>query len=122
MRFYKGGHEALWKASKEMSYAPYKQNLYLVAEVDNNNDVNAVMLHNGKQKIASVSATDAPAIKRILAERLDGSKGDDVIVCTIDRIYESLDDFTYRGSITIRGIYRVNERFARKYAEHLRGG
>lgn len=115
MRFYTGAHKALWEASKK-SATGMQQHLYLVAEVDNNHDINAVMLHNGKQKLGSVTSIQAAAIKQLLQGMRDKAGNDQVVVCFVDRIYESVEDFAYRGSITIHGKYSVNERLARKFA------
>lgn len=119
MRFYPGAHDYLLKASRKADY--FDQHLYLVAEFDNEYDKNAVMLHNGKQKLGSVNATQSPAIKRLLAEWIDGPRGDFVVVCKMDRIqtYDEVN-FPYVGSITVYGKHRVNERLARKYADKFR--
>lgn len=110
MRFYPGAFKALWEASK----SERSQHLYLVAEVDNNYDINAVMLHNGKQKLGSVTAIQAPSIKRLMKKMRDETGSDAVIVCTIVT-HQSFADFSSRGSLTIQGKYSVNERLARKF-------
>ena len=119
MRFYAGAFDWLLKAAQTKDI--YDQHLYLVAEVDNDNDINAVMLHNGKRKLGNVAANEAPALKRILTSWKSGPKGDDVVVCSIDRIsINERQDFPFRGSIVVHGKHRVNERLARKYADKFR--
>lgn len=115
MRFYDGAHKYLYDVSRK---DVHDQCLYLVPEFDNKHDMNAVMLHNGQQKIGSVSANDAAKIKRLMLEwKADnGPAGEDVIVCKCDVIYGPSYDFDHKGSVTVRGMYRVNERLARKYS------
>lgn len=119
MRFYDGSFDALIKAAHQPT--PTKRCLFLVPEVKNTHDVNAIMLSNGKQKIASVSAADAPAI-RLLFENWRREVGyDEVIV--VDFVCEPLlktstdiVHFKRLGSIRVEGLYRVHERLARKFA------
>lgn len=120
MRFYSGAHEVLLNTSKQKVD---DQLLFLVAEVDNNHDINAVMLHNGKQKLGSVTATEAPRLKQMLQKWRDSNDGkDDVVVCRMWRIDHSLDYFKNMGSISVRGVHRVNERLARKFSDFSRKG
>lgn len=121
MRFYAGAHEYLHKAGQQRDV--FDQYLYLVPEVDNKYDVNAVMLHNGKQKLGSVEAKDAAKVKRLFDEWKDANPMhlDDVIVVRMDQVYQHLSDFKYRGSIPVRGMYRIHERLARKFSnKHLK--
>jgi hypothetical protein len=118
MRFYKGSHEYLHKVNEITDV--FDQFLFLVPEVDNVHDINAVMLHNGHKKLGSVEARSAAAIKRLMVEwqNASDSRSEDIVVCRIEPTYRSsLEDFKYRGSITVRGMYRVNERLARKFAK-----
>lgn len=116
MRFYKGAHDYLLKASREKNIED--QHLYLVAEVDNEHDICAVMLHNGKQKLGSVTAAAAPAIKRLLMEWKAEAKGaGDVVVCSMQKVWD-VKNFTYRGAITVHGKYRVNEQLAHAFAHY----
>lgn len=121
MRFYPGAHDYIHRASKEdVLY----QCLYLVAERDNKYDVNAVMLHNGKKKIGSVEVNDAAKVKRILHEwnvqNGGGIEGDDVIVVRCDAMPIDAKTFEFKGSVQVRGMYRVNERLARKFSNKHR--
>lgn len=109
MRFYPGAFDRLIAASKKPTDM---QSLFLVQEFDNEHDAHAVMLHDGKMKLASVSASDAPAIRRLL------DNTNDVVVCSMSYVPKSqTSDFKYTGSIKVRGLGRVNERLARKFAD-----
>jgi len=119
MRFYKGAFDYLLKASQYKDV--FDQHLYLVAEADNEHDVNAVMLHNGRQKLGTATATEAPALKRLMTGWKTGSRDDNVVVCQFDRITPmEKADFPFKGSILVHGKYRINERLARKYADKFR--
>lgn len=121
MRFYAGAHEYLHRASK---LDVFDQCLYLVPELDNKYDVNAVMLHNGKKKLGSVEANDAARVKRLIQqwknENGGGITGEDVVVVRCDRIMIDPQTFEFKGSIVVRGMYRVNERLARKFSNKHR--
>lgn len=114
MRFYEGAHEYLFKALKLRSY---QQCVYLVPEVDNKYDSNAVMLHNGKQKLGSVSATEAPAIKRLL----ESYGKNNVLICSYATGWDmNFESFKRLGSISVWSTEIVNERLARKFAAQTR--
>ena len=119
MRFYPGAHEYLHKVGWKNDI--FDQFLFLVADVKNEHDIHAVSLHNGKQKLGSVAATESPYLRSLFNKWNDGGpKGDYVIVCKLDRIASSLSDFKFAGSIKVHAKYRVNERLARKYADKYR--
>jgi len=120
MRFYPGAFEYLKEASRRRDV--FDQHLYLVADVTNKHDCNAVMLHNGKQKLGSVNALQATALRKVFAKwRAEpDSPGDEVIVCRVDRIDYTAEDFKFVGSIVVHGKHRVSERLARKYADKFR--
>ena len=121
MRFYKGAHEYLHTVSQLRN--TFDQCLYLVPEMDNKHDVNAVMLHNGKKKLASVNATDSAKIKAMLARWKDengGGRNEDVIVCRIPDKYMDAKSYCQLGSIQVYGMQRVNERLARKFSDKQR--
>jgi len=119
MRFYDGSYDSLIRSARQ----PVKSHrlMFLVPEVDNKQDVNAVMLSNGRQKIASIAAAEAPMLKALF-ERWRREKGyDEVIVvdfvCTpsVETQWE-VNSFKRLGSIKVKGLYRVHERLARKFA------
>lgn len=114
MRFYKGAHEYLYSIKdKDIK----DQCLYLVPELDNDADINAIMLRNGKQKLGSVSASQAPYLKKLFQNwQNDNSGSNDVIVCEMRIFDHGLDFFRRTGSISVKGVYRVNERLARKFS------
>lgn len=121
MRFYAGAHDYIHRASKEdVLY----QCLYLVPEKDNKYDVNAVMLHNGKIKLGSVESNDAAKLKRLFseweAENGGGIPGEDVLVVRCDSMPIDAKTFEFKGSVHVRGMYRVNERLARKFSNKNR--
>lgn len=89
-----------------------EQCLYLVPE-NNDNDQDAVMLHNGKQKLGNVAKEQARMVRAWLAtwKVAQGSKGEDVLVCSINHVTDPL--YVY-------GNYRVNERLARKFSNKYR--
>lgn len=107
MRFYEESYDRLIAQSKN---AAISQRLFLVQEVNNEHDQNAIMLHDGERKIASVTADQARAIKKILLNT------NDVIVCNIGYI-SSKAEFKKMLSYTVKGMYIVNERLARKFAD-----
>lgn len=121
MRFYDGAHNYIHRASK---LGVFDQCLYLVPEQGNQYDSNAVMLHNGKKKLGSVEANDAAKVRRLLQQWKDenggGIGGEDVIVVKCDAIYVDPQTFEFKGSIKVRGMYRVNERLARKFSNKHR--
>lgn len=123
MRFYKGSHEYLHMAGKLRD--TFDQCLYLVPEQSNKYDSNAVMLHNGKMKLGSVVATDAGKVRRMIDKWKADNGGDDitdedVIVVKADPMAYDAQTFGFAGSIKVRGLYRVNERLARKFSNKHR--
>lgn len=121
MRFYSGAHEYLHKVGLNHSDR-FDQCLYLVPEMGNPYDANAVMLHNGKQKLGSVEATAAHKIRQILNKwkTENGSLGEDVIVVRMQQHNDSLQYYKQRGNISVRSMHRVNERLARKFSNKNR--
>lgn len=118
MRFYKGAHDYIHKVGQISDV--FDQCLYLVPEPNNQYDSNAVMLHNGKIKLGSVEASDAARLRLLFQqwknENGGGNGGEDVVVVKLDRITVDPQTFAFTGSIKIRGMYRVNERLARKFS------
>jgi len=118
MRFYQGAHEYLFGAAK---LGHYEQCLYLVPEVDNNHDINAVMLHNGKNKLGSVSASEAPALRQLFKMLRNRDGFDSVLICKMQIFIPGpLRLFKEVGSFVVTSNEIVNERLARKFAAKTR--
>lgn len=122
MRFYDGSFDALIKAAKEPSGFPEEKMLFILPEVNNRVDSNAIMLSNGKQKLGSVAAIEAAKLRGMF-DRWKREKGyDEVVVATFKytpflNTATEIADFRRRGSIVLTGVLRVHERLARKFAK-----
>lgn len=122
MRFYDGAHEELFKVIYKQ---PEDQCLYLVADVGNTYDSNAVKLHNGKQKLGSVAAEFAKPVRAMLDRWSKEDGFDSVIVCKLDLTTingNNIGSFKKFASVYVKGFSRVNERAARKFADSIRKG
>lgn len=95
--------------------------MFIVPEVGNSKDVNAIMLSNGKQKLASIAASEAPALKALFEAWRSARGYDEVIVVDfvsqpmVNTTWEA-DNFKRLGSFKVKGTHRVHERLARKFA------
>lgn len=120
MRFYPTSIESLQRAA--LIQEPEAKLLFLVGEVDNEYDINAVMLHDGKNKIASVCSEDARSVRAMLQQWRDKTGVDNVIVCSFNK-YAAAHEMKNYMSIKLKCHYRVDERLARKFAgeEHKKG-
>jgi hypothetical protein len=100
-------------------WEPRLQRLYLVADVNNRFDRDAVMLHDGVNKLGRVVAKQAPAIREFLdAASLDRGQ-DQVIVCELGELIapDGVDpDSVWASSVCVAGRGLVYERIARKNA------
>ena len=113
MRHHAGSFDKLIAASK---LAARDQCLFLVPDVSNKFDANAVMLHDGKVKLGYVAAGEALGVKKIL-DKLTKERGQDqVIVVTVPPVKRE-GDFAWSTSITVKGVGFVYERVARKHAQ-----
>jgi hypothetical protein len=115
MRFHGDAIRLIDKIKSESS--SLRQCLYLVPEVGNQYDKNAVMLHDGKRKLGYVSREFASTIRPVLEQwkrqNEDNQTGDDVVVCTlVNSGWNSHESTTF-----VTGIFRVNERVARKFSD-----
>lgn len=114
--------ELLERIAKETDCS--KQCLYLVADIKNAHDVNAVMLSDGKRKLGSVAGTEALEIRDMLDDWLCEVGTDDVITVCIDANFKLNSRYpgTERGGSVIRvtGFGRINERIARKFSDKFR--
>jgi hypothetical protein len=115
MRFYKGAHRELYNTSLLPDY--FDQHLYLVSDINNKYDSHAVMLHNGRQKLGSVTSTECHQIRELMKKWSEEDGQDSVVVCKISKVWSSQEDeFMRAPTIKVHGMQRVNERLARKFA------
>lgn len=89
-----------------------EQLLFLVADVRNKLNSDAVMLHDGVKKLGNVVASQAPAIRKLLDDAAVEHGQDQVIVMYLG----DLGDQHNWSSLTLQGIGMIYERIARKYA------
>ena len=113
MRHYKDSFDTIIAASKR----PAKdQCLFLVADVGNKFDANAVMLHDGRVKLGYVAASEAAKVKGILTSLASEHGQDQVIVVTVPPV-KNEGDFSWSTSISVKAVGYVYERVARKHAQ-----
>lgn len=117
MKYYPGAHEAIIKASRRDAA---DQCLFLVADVSNKYDKDAVMLHNGVQKLGHIAANECGAVRRFLEkESLD--RGQDAVL--VVHVSPNLsDNFAWSTSFNVKVVGIVYERFARKFAATINKG
>ena len=120
-RFYPGAHEYLYKVSRFVRETEEKC-LYLVPEINNQHDSNAVMLHNGKMKLGNVAVELAPQVRSMLTAWAKESGSEDVVACTLQEVQWNVDLLTFKqqAAHNVQGRYRVNERMARKFSDKFR--
>jgi hypothetical protein len=85
--------------------------------VNNKFDKDAVMLHNGLNKLGYVAANQAPEVRKYLNEEAVTRGQDAVLVVSIGLIETDLG--TWSSSFTVKAVGIVYERIARKYAADL---
>lgn len=114
MKYYKGAHGRIIEASRR---APEDQCLFLVSDVHNQFDKNAVMLHDGVQKLGHIAAEECGAIRKLLEkESLDRGQ-DAVLVVHVPPIKS--DSFNWDTSFNVKVVGIVYERIARKFAQSI---
>lgn len=113
MKYHTGSFDEIIAASKRK---PKDQRLFLVRDVHNKFDENAVMLHNGQKKLGYVSAVEAKAIRKILDELTVQEGLDQVLVVKMSAVRNE-GDFSWVSSFTVFPIGHVYERIARKFAQ-----
>lgn len=108
MRYYDGSHEYLKDASSRQGCW---QRLFLVRDVGNPYDKNAVALHNGAIRLGHVVRGQAATVAKVLDEMAKELGGDAVIVvqtmCAIDN---------WATLVRVKPIAYSPERPARKFA------
>jgi hypothetical protein len=114
MKYYPSAHDRIIESSRR---APEDQCLFLVPDVGNKFDANAVMLHDGVQKLGHVAAGECAAVKKFLdAESLE--QGQDVVLVVHVPPIKS-DNFNWSTSFNVKVVGMVYERVARKYAQSI---
>jgi hypothetical protein len=98
------------------AFEPEDQLLFLVPDVHNKHDENAVMLHDGVRKLGHVAAREAYEIRKYLEKEAVEQSQDQVIVVSIRPINDP-GAFKWSTSVNVTGIGIVYERIARKYAQ-----
>jgi hypothetical protein len=112
---YSQGASSLYRASQVKE--KLERFLFLIPDVANKHDANAVMIHDGKRKLGYVAASEAPRV-RALFDRWRAEDGfDSVVVCDIGWMSDhSYAHLKRTNTAEVTGLARVHERAARKYA------
>jgi hypothetical protein len=108
MRYYEGSHEYLKDASTRLGCW---QRLFLVRDVGNKYDKNAVALHNGATRLGHVARDQAVEVAKALDEMAKELGGDAVIVV---QTFGTIDNWA--TSVRVKPIAYCVERPARKFA------
>lgn len=112
MRHHTDSGEFIYDASL---LEPSEQRLFLVRDVNNQFDSNAVMLHNGARKLGYVSAQQAPKIRKVIDELSLIEGKDQVLVLNLAK-QESPSATIWATSLDMKVVGYVYERIARKLA------
>jgi hypothetical protein len=94
----------------------HEQLLFLVPDVNNRFDKNAVMLHDGQNKLGYVAAREVPQVKEIIDELSKQAGQDQVLVVEVQPVINPRD-FSWSSSFNARVVGAVYERIARKCAQ-----
>lgn len=98
-----------------------EQQLYLVADTNNRLDPDAVMLHDGVNKLGRVVTKDACVIREFLDNASLDRGQDQVIVVSLAPLVlpEGVNGRSvWASSVCVAGLGLVYERVARKHAQH----
>lgn len=114
MRHHQGSFERIIEASKRKR--PLHQGLFLVHDVNNRFDVNAVMLHDGVRKLGYVQAAQAATVRALL--KAEGERAGQDVVIVVSMPPQS-DSAAWSTSFNVKGVGMVYERIARKYGQSL---
>ena len=109
MRYYEGSHEYLKDASTRLGCW---QRLFLVRDVNNQYDKNAVALHNGATRLGHITRDQAGAVAKVLDEMAKDLGSDAVIVV---QTMGTIDNWV--TSVRLKPIAYSPERPARKFAQ-----
>lgn len=113
MRHHTGSFDKIIAASKR---PVHDQRLFLVPDINNPFDKNAVMLHDGKVKLGYVAATEAAKVKAIIDD-LSKAGGQDHVIVVKHAPVKREGDFSWSTSISVTAVGHVYERIARKLAQ-----
>ena len=116
MRYYKSSFRRIAAASKREAA---EQALFLVSDIGNKFDKNAVMLHDGTNKLGHVAATEAAQIRRILDQETTNEGQDQVIVVYLPEIKND-GNFEWSTSFNVTATGIVYERLARKFGQSMK--
>lgn len=108
MRYYDGSHEYIEEATERLGCW---QRLFLVRDVDNRHDKNAVMLHSGGQRLGYVVRDQTETVARALDD-LRAQTGIDVVL--VVQVVGKVSNWT--TAIKVKPIAYSPERPARKFA------
>lgn len=114
MKYYTDAHDRIIEASNREAS---DQCLFLVADVHNQYDKAAVMLHNGVQKLGHVAASECDAVRRYLTRESEAHGQDVVLVVHVPAIKD--DSFLWDTSFKVKAVGVVHERVARKFAASI---
>lgn len=114
MKYYDNAYDRIIEASLR---APADQCLFLVPDIYNTHDSNAIMLHDGRRKLGHVARGEAAFIKRFLEKEAAAEGNDQVLVVSVSSILDK--SFMWTSSFTVRIAGIVHERIARKHARKL---
>lgn len=113
MRHHSGSFDKIIAASAR---PVQDQRLFLVRDVNNKFDENAVMLHDGKGKLGYVCAAEALKVRRIIDE-LTKAGGQDHVLVVKHAPVRRPGDFSWCTSTSVTAVGHVYERIARKFAQ-----
>jgi len=118
MRFYGDSAKRLCEAREEPIVL--RQCLYLLPDENNPFDENAVMLYDGKRMLVSghVGRDHAKAVRNLFKTWEKDSDEKYVIVCHISQNKRDMSLDMPKTFVT--GVWRVNERIARKFCSNYR--
>lgn len=111
MKYYNGAYERIIEASRR---APEDQCLFLVHDVGNKFDKDAIMLHDGVSKLGHIAASECGAVRAFLSKEGQLRGQDVVLVAYVPTIKN--DSFSWSTSFSVKAVGLINERVARKFA------
>lgn len=108
MRYYDGSHEYIQDASGRLGCW---QRLFLVRDVGNKYDANAVALHNGATRLGHVSRDQAGEVTKVL-NAMAAELGSDAVI--VVQTVGTIDNWA--TAVRVKPIAYTPERPARKFA------